>query len=105
MLGPISAGCIRFERTNLPFAKRQIFGHSVQCFVFASPKFQKCLVSFSGKPVVSSEVHTAPRRVLKQSGFSMVRIAVKKGIPVTARTVDFLKTLLAARLDFELPQD
>jgi len=35
----------------------------------------------------------------------MVRIAVKKGIPVTARTVDFLKTLLAARLDFELPQD
>jgi hypothetical protein len=35
----------------------------------------------------------------------MVRIAAKKGIPVTARPVDFLKTLLAARLDFELPQD
>jgi hypothetical protein len=35
----------------------------------------------------------------------MVRIAAKKGIPVAARPVDFLKTFFVARLDFELPQD
>jgi hypothetical protein len=35
----------------------------------------------------------------------MIRIGAKQGIPVTAGPIDFLKTFLAARLDFELPQD
>jgi hypothetical protein len=35
----------------------------------------------------------------------MIRVGAKKGVPVAAGAVDLLKTFLAARLDFELPQD
>jgi hypothetical protein len=35
----------------------------------------------------------------------MIRIGAKQGVPVAARAIDLLKTLLAAGLDFELPQD
>jgi hypothetical protein len=35
----------------------------------------------------------------------MIRIGAEKGIPVAAGPIDFFKTLLVARLDFELPQD
>src|ERR1700687_1486105 len=100
-----SAGIVHLQRTDMPFAERQIFGGGVSCFVFASPKSKKFLVGFLGEPIISSEIHTGPRHVLEQSSSSMVWIAAEQGIPVTTGAIDLYKTSFASRLDFELPQD
>lgn len=94
-----------FERADGSFGDGQVFAGFIESGVsFLILRFEQ-RIGFAGLPDVQCQVGSKAGEIAKQASLLVVRVASKKLGPAAGGAVYGCKTALAARLDFELPED